>query len=225
MDDLEIALRLRAKKELRKRLSGLRGALSEAGAAERSQAIVARVIQHDAFRTARSVAVFYPMLRRREIDLRPLVAEARAQGKVVACPWIGDGEGAPCFREVVDDASLVMTPIGAQEPPVTAPVVSPELIVVPALALDLDGHRLGYGGGYYDRLLAAHPDAETIAVVYELQILAEIPVLPHDRRVGHVASEARLVRAGAVAPPSLPAATVDAAEPGVVRVRRPTPRA
>ncbi|MCC6646692.1 MAG: 5-formyltetrahydrofolate cyclo-ligase [Polyangiaceae bacterium] len=221
MDDLETSLRLTAKRELRKRLMGLRKTLTEEGAAARSAAIVARVIASDSFARAACVAVFHPMLRRREIDLRALVAEARARGKRVAYPWIGDGAAPPCFRAVDDDASLVETPIGALEPASDAPAATPDLILVPALAVDLDGWRLGYGGGYYDRLLSSHPDAESIAVVYELQILAEIPALPHDRRVGRIASEARLVAAGEVARPAAPAETTEPAEPGVVRVRRP----
>lgn len=222
MDELEIALRLRAKKELRKRLSGLRKALSEASAAAWSAAIVARVEAHEAWDRAASVAVFYPMLSRREIDLRPLAAEARRRGKRVVCPWIGDGATPPVFREVVHDDALVKTPIGALEPSPDAPVASPELILVPALAVDLQGRRLGYGGGFYDRLLAAHPGAESIAVVYELQLLAEIPTLAHDHAVRHIASEARLVRAGSVAPPASPSETTEQVEPGVVRVRRPS---
>ncbi len=222
MDELETTLRLRAKQELRKRLLGLRKALSGASAASWSAAIVARLEAHEAFERAASVAVFYPMLSRREIDLRPLVEEARRRGKVVACPWIGDGAAPPVFREVTRDDALVKTPIGALEPPPDAPIVSPELIIVPALAVDLQGRRLGYGGGFYDRLLGAHPGAENIAVVYELQLLAEVPTLAHDQVVRHIASEARLVAAGSVAPLATPSATVDELEPGVVRVRRPS---
>lgn len=223
MDELEQTLRLRAKKELRKRLLGLRKTLSVDGARGRSAEVVARVVAHPAFDAAREVAVFFPMESRREIDLRPLVSTARERGKVIACPWIGDGSAPVCFREVVSDDALVTTPIGALEPPADARVLADvDLIVVPALAVDLDGHRLGYGGGYYDRLIAAHPRATTIAVVFDFQILAEIPTLAHDQRVQHVATDVRVVKAGDHAALTAPATTTEPGdELGVVRVVRP----
>ena len=221
MDDTETELRLRAKKELRKRLLGLRKTLSVAGASERSAALVARVVEHPSFAGARTIAVFFPMESKREVDLRPLVATARWLGKAIACPWIGDGAAPLCFREVTDDDALVKTPIGAMEPRADAPAVHVDLVLVPALAVDLEGRRLGYGGGFYDRLIMAHPRATTIAVVFDFQILAEIPTLSHDRRVQWIASDARLVRAGEGAAREAPTTTIEQAEPGVVRVRRP----
>jgi 5-formyltetrahydrofolate cyclo-ligase len=65
------------------------------------------------------------------------------------------------------------------------------VIVVPALAVAPSGHRLGYGAGYYDRALSVAAGSFTVAVVYDYQLLVELPVLPHDVPVAHVVTDTR----------------------------------
>lgn len=61
-----------------------------------------------------------------------------------------------------------------------------DLIVVPGMAFDADGHRLGRGRGYYDRFLTRHPDVHTIGICFDFQLLPEIPTEPHDRIIDEI---------------------------------------
>ena len=84
---------------------------------------------------------------------------------------------------LVEDLSLV-TPsaFGAPEPVEDGPVARDEtaLVLVPGIAFDCRGHRLGYGGGYYDRFLAREPEHPTIALCYDFQLLPNLEAEPHD---------------------------------------------
>jgi len=83
------------------------------------------------------------------------------------------------------------------EPPEHSAVLSPQEVdfaLVPALAIDPRGHRIGYGGGYYDKLLPRLLGAKTCAVAYDFQLIAEVPELPFDRTVDLVVTDDRVLR-------------------------------
>jgi len=175
-----------AKQELRKRLRALRLAHPAEALAARSRAIVTRVSALPAFASAASVALFFPMLDRKEVDLRPLDAEARRQGKRVYYPFLerrGDALVSG-FRPTGSLDDLRDCGQRFLEPPPDAPVAERgdiDLVLVPALAVAPSGHRLGYGAGFYDSLLPdVRPPARAVVVAYDFQLLVELPVLPHD---------------------------------------------
>ncbi len=194
----------RAKVELRKRARSVRGALPEPAAAERSSRIVNRLLTLDAVQRARSIALFDPMLARREVDVRPVDVWARGRGVRVLYPSMsvvdaGAGEGqtrhrAMCFREG-DPATMQDGGLGFREPSGEAPAVTEiDVIVVPALLVDGRGHRLGYGGGFYDRALLTHrPPAVAVAVVYHFQLAAELPTTGGDARVDVTVTDAAVL--------------------------------
>ena len=97
----------------------------------------------------------------------------------------------------VFDLSVDIVPgwLGIPEPRPTAPQVPPESIdwvLVPGLAFDATGRRLGYGGGFYDRLLPLlRPGVQCVAGALDLQIVDEVPASPHDRRVDLVITPTR----------------------------------
>ncbi len=192
--DVVAAWRLQAKAQLRKRMRALRSAIPEAAIRERSQRICEWTAASAAFAQARSVALFAPMLERHEVDVRSLDQEARRQGKAVLYPRLeeAEGKGVMSLRCASLD-QLVDRGNRFAEPPPEAPPGTGEdglLILVPALAVGPDGHRLGYGGGYYDRLLAqVAPPATTMVVAFHFQLLAEIPSGAHDRPVGWIVTE------------------------------------
>ena len=106
----------------------------------------------------------------------------RAGVEVVAPRW--NGETYDLVRlKGLDDKSLRRGPMGIREP-VDADIVAPREVsawIVPGLAFTRDGKRLGYGGGWYDRLLASAPrDVVKIGVAYSFQIVGDLPVEPHD---------------------------------------------
>lgn len=186
----------RAKAELRKRLRGLRNTHPESACAARSAKIVARVLDLEAMADAKRVALFWPILGRREVDLRPLDAELRARGKEVAYPAIDPETNVMTFR-FATERDLEERGLGFAEPPPSATEADVlDLVVVPALAADARGHRLGYGAGYYDRTLPRFaPPATTAIVVYDFQLLAEVPKLDGDVACDWLVTDARTLRA------------------------------
>ncbi len=189
MTDLEDRLRREAKRELRKRMRALRKATPAAQTEARSAEIVQRLLALERLATARSVAVFYPMLDKHEVDLRPLVTALRARGVVVAYPRV-DGPHEASFRVVGSEVELVEGSLGEREAPEAAPHVEAlEVVIVPALALAPSGDRLGYGGGFYDGLLARYRGAWAVGVAFDFQLLAELPTTEGDRRVQFVVTD------------------------------------
>src|SRR5687767_10475539 len=175
-----------AKQELRKRLRALRGAYPVSALQLRSRSIVERALALPRFTSAGSVALFFPLLERQEVDLRALDAAARRQGKRVYYPFLeqrGDVSmtGLRLTSKLEDLAERGQRFL---EPPADAPVAARgdvELVFVPALAVAPSGHRLGYGMGFYDALLPDfRPPALAVAVAYDFQLLVELPSLPHD---------------------------------------------
>jgi 5-formyltetrahydrofolate cyclo-ligase len=190
----------RAKQQLRSRMKALRGAHPEATLAERSARIVERVAKLPDFESARGVALFWPMLEQKEVDLRELDTLARAAGKRVY--YAGFARSADRalgteLRLTASPAELALRAHRFVEPPPEAPAAARgdvDLVVVPALAAALSGHRLGFGAGFYDALLPDfRPPARAVVVVFDFQVLAELPVMPHDVACDVVVSDVRSV--------------------------------
>ena len=97
---------------------------------------------------------------------------------------------------------------GIDEPPANSPELAPEdldLVVVPALAFDERGYRIGYGGGYYDRfLLRLRPDCVTVGVTLEALVVPALPAEPHDVPVQIIVTETRTIRQGDTTAPIPP---------------------
>ena len=184
-------LRFAVKAELRKRLRGVRKTMQVEAAAERSAKIVARLEAHEAIVAAKRVALFWPIEVRKEVDLRPLDRALRARGVAIAYPAIDQETNEMSFKLVSDASKLEEQGYGFAEPPSDAPDAAPlDVIVVPAIAVDPTGHRIGYGAGYYDRTIPRYaPPAVTIAVVYDWQLVAEVPVTEGDVRVDQVLTD------------------------------------
>jgi 5-formyltetrahydrofolate cyclo-ligase len=167
----------------------------------RGKRLVARALQMPEFQAARSVALFFPMLERKEIDLREVDREARLQGKRVYYPFLEPrGEALVSgFRLALGMDELIDRGQRFFEPPPEAPVAARgdvDIVFVPALAVAASGHRLGYGAGFYDSLLPdVCPPAVTVAVAYDFQLLAELPCLPHDVACDWILTDTRLLRA------------------------------
>ena len=204
----EEVLRRRVKVELRKRMRGVRGAMPPSACAERSAGIVAGLSSVEAVRGARAVALFWPMLERREVDLRALDTALRERGVRIAYPSTDD-RGSMTFRFVSDPAFMTDHALGYREPPADAREAAPgelDVIVVPALAVDPRGHRIGYGAGHYDRALGRHaPPATAIAAVFDFQLVAEVPDTAGDVPVAVVVTDRRTLVAEALAPGVPPA--------------------
>lgn len=205
--DEELPLRLAVKKELRRRMRGVRNALPASAVAERSARVRGRLLALEFWAQARALALFWPIESKNEVDLRPLFDVARGAGKRVAFPGV-NGEGAPVFRFVELASELDDLGRGFLEPPEAAPAVGGgelDLIVVPALAIDASGHRIGYGAGFYDQLLPSHaPPALAVGVAFDFQLISEVPTTEGDVALGWVLTDARDFAAGGTPPRPAP---------------------
>jgi 5-formyltetrahydrofolate cyclo-ligase len=192
------ALRPRAKAALRQRQRTLRATLPATARAARSTAICHALMALDAWREAQVVALFYP--REDEVDLRPLVDDARSRRATVCLPCVEQHDAPLTFRVAWSPEKnypLVAGVWGIEEPSREAPAVPLDAIAfvaVPCLAVDPTGHRLGYGRGYYDRTLAQMTRAVTVAVAYDFQLIAEVPSEAHDVAVTWVVTDRTTLR-------------------------------
>ncbi len=122
-----------------------------------------------------------------ELDPTPIRLPARR-----ALPAVTDGDGRMEFRAHAPGDLLTPDWLGIPAPPPSAAVVRPEVIFAPVLAFDRSGGRLGQGGGYYDRLIAAlraEGPVWVIGVAYAGQEVARVPLDPHDQRLDAILTE------------------------------------
>ena len=132
-----------------------------------------------------------------ELDPAPAIWRLRKRGVRIAYPRI-ESPGVLDIHFVDHELELVPGPFGLAQPSEHAARVPHRLVdavILPAVAFDEQGMRLGYGGGYYDRLLPLlRDDCVRIGVVFDEQVLAEIPAEEHDACVDIVITPARLIR-------------------------------
>ncbi|HZG58278.1 5-formyltetrahydrofolate cyclo-ligase [Paenibacillus sp.] len=139
---------------------------------------------------------------RSEADAMELARWCWARGIPVAAPRVDAAAGEMTLREIAGEQCLVPGAYGIREPgpdAPTAPLAPGTLLLVPGLAFDAAGGRLGYGGGYYDRLLAHHrADVASGAIVvaapaYAAQVVDVVPTEPHDAKVRFLITEEGIV--------------------------------
>lgn len=163
-------------------------ALSASARAGQAQRLIARIHEFLPWQSARTVLLFAPLAD--EVDVWPLAAEALTAGKVVALPGFDEIAGSYVARQIRDPAADVIAGrFGVREPRATCPVVAfaaLDLVLVPGVAFDCFGNRLGRGKGFYDRLLALIPDAVSCGVGFDEQVVPELPVEPHDVKLHYV---------------------------------------
>ena len=134
-----------------------------------------------------------------EPPTRPLLEALVRAGVRVVVPAV-DGERLR-WGELHDWSALVRSELGLLEPAdlsdeAAAAAAEAELLLLPALAVGRDGYRLGRGGGYYDRWLPGRPNGRVIAVIYDDELIVEVPHEPHDRRVDAALTPSGLVELG-----------------------------
>ena len=134
------------------------------------------------------VAGFWPI--QHEIDIRPLLAALHERGHPLALPVTGRRGEALVFRAWKPGEPLLPGRFGTSHP--AGEELTPDVLLIPLLAFDGQGHRLGYGGGFYDRTLAALPDAIRVGCAFADQELDSVPVGPYDQRLHAVVTEAGL---------------------------------
>lgn len=135
-------------------------------------------------------SAYEPM--RSEFDPRPLLAKITAAGGKVVLPAIVDGRIV--FRLHEPGSKLVAGAFGTSEPPANARELKPDILLVPLLAFDAKGGRIGYGKGYYDVAIARMRSERRVGVVglaFEEQRFDEVPVTERDQRLDLILTEQR----------------------------------
>lgn len=130
-----------------------------------------------------------------EVGTRDLVSELLARGKRVALPVVLPEAGAMRFGELGAPDALVAGRLGIPEPaPPRTFVDDADVLLVPGLLFTRDGHRLGNGGGYFDRALRDMPHALRVGLAFHEQVVAELPMEAHDERLDVLVTDREVVR-------------------------------
>lgn len=166
------------KTELRREIRTRKRAMTEAEIEERSAKLARLFFASEAYQKAKTIYGYLPY--NQEVRTVPMLAQALKDGKKVAVPKVYGDEMKFLY---LDDLNAVAKGYaGIPEPIADEPVAQDEtaLVLMPGLAFDPQGHRIGYGGGFYDKFLAAEPHHPTLALCYEFQMLPKLDVEDHD---------------------------------------------
>lgn len=190
--------RSEGKKVLRETIIARRLAMGADEVATLSNQIAARLLALPEYREAKQIMSYVAF--RHEVETRDIITRSLAMGKKVAVPLTVSREKKLIPSQVYDfPGDLAPGCWGILEPrPETLRPVDPseiDLVLVPGLAFDRQGHRLGYGGGFYDRFLAQLPAPSTsVALAYSFQVLPEVEHGENDWPVDIIITEAEIIR-------------------------------
>lgn len=181
------------KAELRREIAEKRRHLDPAWRIEASQQIADRLRRHEVFNAARTIALYKAIAG--EVVLESLFPVCWAAGKQTCIPIYNAERNVYEMARISEETRFNIGNYGIQEP-VSPSLVSMEeidLVIVPGVAFDAAGNRLGRGGGYYDRLLAGFTGV-SIAVAFDFQIVPEIPCDSRDIPVDGVLTEKKILK-------------------------------
>ncbi len=169
------------KKAVRAQIRGRKRAMTEEEIQQRSARLAELFLASDFYKNAKTIYGYMPY--NQEVRTTAMLEQALRDGKALALPKVvGDRMD---FILVTDLSQVAEGYCGIPEPVADGPVATDEtaLVLMPGLAFDPRGRRLGYGGGFYDRFLEAEPDHPTLALCYEFQMLPELETEDHDKTV------------------------------------------
>jgi len=186
------------KAELRKELLSKRDQIPLEVRMAKNRIIQERLLSLAEFKNAGGILFFASF--RTEFDTTELIKTALSAGKRVVLPKVDKGKQELLLCEITDFGDLAPGCMGIPEPSLQKKQMSIndiDLVIIPGAGFDAMGNRIGYGGGYYDRLLSGlQKDIPVIAPAYEEQIAASLPSEPHDIRVGVIVTDRQLIRCG-----------------------------
>jgi 5-formyltetrahydrofolate cyclo-ligase len=182
---------LKSKISLRKQVAEARGSLSREERESKSRDIKERLFLLPEFQAASAVMFFASF--RSEVDTLPMIRHALALGKRTILPKV-KGKDLGLFEIRDFDNDVVPGAWDIPEPREILPVRvhDVDFMIVPGLAFDLNGNRLGYGAGFYDRILPLY-NKGTVALAFEIQIVPEVPVSTLDVPVKKIVTEKRTI--------------------------------
>ncbi|MBO5952982.1 MAG: 5-formyltetrahydrofolate cyclo-ligase [Oscillospiraceae bacterium] len=166
------------KKELRRQIRQRKRAMTEEQIVQKSRRLGELFAASQLYRQAKTVYGYLPY--NQEVRTVPMLEQAILDGKRVAVPKVY-GEQMR-FIYITDISQVEKGYAGILEPVADEPVADDPhaLVLMPGLAFDTQGHRIGYGGGFYDKFLEQEPDHPTLALCYDFQILPQLETEAHD---------------------------------------------
>ncbi|MBR1388285.1 MAG: 5-formyltetrahydrofolate cyclo-ligase [Prevotella sp.] len=172
-----------SKEELRRQIRETKRQFTPLQLAELSRPVVEKLRQR--LTEAQTIVAYYPLPD--EVDIRNLIDDLVAMGKMVLLPKVIDAgqmeiRRYTCADDLREGEYHLMEPVG--EPFTRYDLI--DIALIPGMAFDAKGHRLGRGRGYYDRFLVNHAPFATIGVCFDFQKVAEVPVGPMDIPVDEV---------------------------------------
>ncbi len=178
------------KRNLRRQMTARRKAHDSGIFEEKSRQILRNLAETSLWREAEQILTYVSLPG--EVSTRELILKAWSEGKETLVPKVTP-EGLvfsvlTSFDELEEGCFHVLEPLK-----VIPASAKRALMILPGLAFDLKGNRLGYGGGYYDRYLAAHPELPTCALAFDFSVFEEIPVLDTDIRADLLVTESRTI--------------------------------
>ena len=181
------------KKEIRKKVLALRDSLLPEQRSSKSREIEERLFSLSECKSARTIMFFASF--RSEVETASMIRRALGDGKKVILPKV-KGKELELFEIKNFDQDVSTGAWGIPEPRETSPAKLDEidLIIVPGAAFDEQGNRLGYGAGFYDKLLAEFRKP-TVAIAFEEQVVPMVPADTHDVPVKMIVTEKRVITA------------------------------
>lgn len=181
---------MESKKAIRAEILKARLALTPAVRQELTDRITARLLAEPVYRQARNIYCYLDF--KGEVGTEALVAHSLAAGKRVYAPVTGTTDLTFYRLQQVGDTRPgvwgIREPAGRERP-----AAADGLVIVPGLAFDPEGYRVGYGRGYYDRFLRAHPQLAAVGLAFELQLRSRVPRGPGDVALAMVLTETRTI--------------------------------
>ena len=178
------------KNQLKESILEKRDSLSEEEILEKSSQIKNKLFNLKHYKNSKTIMFFVSF--KNEVDTHNIVREA-LKNKTVVVPKVAHHEIEPSV--IIDFDNLVSGKFGILEPIETMKIANKniDLVLVPGIVFDKEGHRIGYGFGFYDKFLAKVPKAIKIGLAFDFQVVDKIPAEMHDVPVDLIVTEKRVV--------------------------------
>lgn len=183
------------KRKLREQILCKRKAMVCSEVEQKSREIKKRLFSSSWYKDATCI-LFYVSFNN-EVNTHTMIQESFDKGKKIIIPKIDIKKKALILSRLINWDDLCPGSYSILEPKDTCvtkvPFSSIDLCIIPGIVFDCEGNRIGYGGGYYDRLLQSKCTAHRIGLAFELQIVKSIPAEPHDKKVEGIITENRII--------------------------------
>lgn len=187
-----------SKEFLRERIRRKRQQLSREEVGEKSKLIEEKLFSLPEFQSARTVVFYVAMKKSNEVETEEMIKESLKLGKRVLVPITDLVEDKIVFSEIKSFEDLIPSTFDILEPMPEIRKILPyeaiRLIVVPGIVFDLQGHRIGYGLGFYDKVLPQLTKyVSRIGLAFEMQVVEKLPNEDYDVRLDKIITEERIV--------------------------------